>query len=596
MKKSAQRWLIGSFLFSFLAFSFALSGRIEKASLLHPLFEKSAVAADDGKQMIYSTFFSADNAKPFDFGGILAVDSAGNTYLLGRTCTLDPSDPANIPLPNVDPNFGRFCGKNPNNDDIGDAYVVKIDSAGKLVYKTILKSNSSKGETTGLGIAIDSSGNAYVAGGTRAFDLPKATSVPTNNFPLAHAFVTKIDSSGAVVYTTYLSGTAIIGNNFASGVAVDTSGNVYVTGSTNARNFPIVGTPLQATSFKQAANPITDLTDAFFVKLDNNGTVVYSSFLGGNSSDAGESIGVDSSGNIYIGGTTSSTAAIVKAGVVETKVGPGGMADVFVTKISADGSKMIYFTKLGGTAVETTGLFAFDASYNVYVTGITFSADFLTGANPPPTIQKNLNGTSDGFIAKLDTNGALVYSTYLGGSGDEKTSGVKVDVSGNAYLIGHTTSANFPVTLAPFQETLKGTSDAFLTKIDPTASKILYSTYFGGSNIEFGGKVGLDTAGNVHIGGYTRSQDLPTRNPLQPAFLGSSDLFLARFAVGEAGGEAGQVTGKGPEKNDGSGGGGDSGGNSGGCSLGSMNSSPSGMLCLLGFIPLIYLRGRRAYK
>jgi hypothetical protein len=172
-----------------------------------------------------------------------------------------------------------------------------------------------------------------------------------------------------------------------------------------------------------------------------------------------------------------------------------------------------------------------DSAGNVYVAGDTWSTDFPT-ANP---FQAGLAGAKDAFLAKMNTTGsALLYSTYFGGSSSEEVFGIALDTSSNTFLVGTTSSTNFP-TAAPFQQTLRGAQDAFVVKFNTTGSALLYSTYLGGSSVDGGGQVAVDSSGNAYVTGYTESANFPTASPTQPVYGGTRDAFLTRFnAAGSA--------------------------------------------------------------
>jgi hypothetical protein len=383
-----------------------------------------------------------------------------------------------------------------------------------LVYSTYL---GGSGFDQGSGIAVDSSGNAYVTGYTESTNFPTVHPLQAVYAGNGDAFVAKLNPSGsALVYSTYLGGS---GGDGASGIAVDSSGNAYVTGGTESTNFPTAHS-LQAA---YAGNG-----DAFVAKLNPSGSVlVYSTYLGGSGGDGGYGIAVDSSGNAYVTGTTHSTnfptASPLQA------VLHGGQ-DVFVAKLNPAGTSLIYSTYLGGTnpngsSFEGGSGIAVDSSGSAYVTGSTDSLDFPT-ASP---LQAVLGSYVNAFVSKLNPAGsALVYSTYLGGSGGDQGSGIAVDSSGNAYVTGEASSTDFP-TVKPLQASRAGGGDAFVSKLNPAGSALVYSTYLGGSGIDSGRGIAADAAGSAYIVGWTQSNDFPTVSPLPAAFGGNYDAFVAKL-------------------------------------------------------------------
>ncbi|MBI4637936.1 MAG: SBBP repeat-containing protein [Candidatus Rokubacteria bacterium] len=253
----------------------------------------------------------------------------------------------------------------------------------------------------------------------------------------------------------------------------------------------------------------------------------YSTYLGGSAGDEGFGIAVDASGNAYVAGQTSSTN-FPTASALQPVL--GGFSDAFVTKLDPSGATLVYSTYLGGSAVElnggTAGI-AVDASGNAYVTGDTSSTDFPTAS----ALQPASGGSTDAFVTKLNPTGAaLVYSTYLGGSSNDRGLGIAVDASGNAHVTGITLSTDFP-TASALQPAFGGIIDAFVTKLDPTGATLVYSTYLGGSNNDQGHSIAVDASGNAYVTGFTLSTDFPTVSALQPAFGGLDDAFIARIGA-----------------------------------------------------------------
>lgn len=391
-----------------------------------------------------------------------------------------------------------------------------------LFYSTYLGGNLSD---TGIGIAVDASGNAYVTGRTQSTNFPIANSLQPTLGGGFDAFVAKLSPTGsALIYVTYLGG---ILEDQGQHIFVDASGNAYITGRTNSPDFPIVN-PLQST--------LGGGFDAFVAKLNPTGSaLVYSTYLGGSGDEnvrsEGDIVGdiaVDSLGNAYVTGWTQSIDFPTANPLQPTL---GGSFDAFVAKLNSTGSALDYSTYLGGTLDDRGYGIAVDTSNNAYVTGETESANFPT-ANP---LQPAFGGIKDAFVTKLNSTGsALVYSTYLGGSVDDIGFDIAVDIFDNAYVTGKTESPDFP-TANPLQPAIGGTKDAFVSKLDPTGSALDYSTYLGGIGNEEGLGIAVDTSGNAYVTGLTTSPDFPTVGPLQPAFGGISDPFVTKLnAAGSA--------------------------------------------------------------
>jgi len=460
----------------------------------------------------YSTYLGGSGG---DEGWGITVDNLGNAYVTGSTSS------TNFPT-----NLGSFQTASAGNVD---AFVTKLNATGSaLVYSTYLGGSGSEGG--GFGIAVDSLGNAYVTGGTASTDFP----VTPGAFQTAlaggsDAFVTKLDATGsALLYSTYLGGSGGEGGMFR--IAVDSLGNAYVAGHTASTDFPVTVGAFQTAFVGNVA--------AFVTKLNATGSALfYSTYLGGSTIQIGGgdfkegiAIAVDSLGNAYVaGGTTSNTFPTTPGAFQTTFV--GGLADAFATKLNATGSALLYSTYLGGSGYEQAFGIALDTLGNAYVTGETGSINFPTTVG---AFQTAFGGNSDAFVTKLNATGsALLYSTYLGGgSGYEQAFGIAVDTLGNAYVSGSTTSTNFPTTLGAFQTTFGGgLIDAFATKLNATGSALLYSTYLGGSGIDEGLGIALDTLGNAYVTGLTFSTSFPTTpGAFQTAFGGVEDAFVVKLA------------------------------------------------------------------
>lgn len=391
-----------------------------------------------------------------------------------------------------------------------------------LVYSTYLGGSN---YDWGYDITVDDAGNAYITGiaGEPAFDLP--TDFPTvNALQPVHGgvfdvFVTKINPDGsALIYSTYLGGSGEDGNiqeDDVGGIAVDSEGNVYVTGTTSSDDFPITANALQSVS--------DGSLDAFVAKLNATGSaLVYSTYLGGSRPDLAWDIAVNVTGEAYVTGITGSTD-FPTANPIQPSI--GGSFDAFVAKLNATGSALVYSTYLGGDDFDHAFSIAVDATGNAYVTGATSSTDFPT-AN---ALQPILSSRDDAFVAKLNTAGSiLVYSTYLGGSSGDVARGIAVDATGNAYVTGTTSSTDFPTANA-LQPALSGIADGFVTKLNPSGSILVYSTYLGGSGSDVARGIAVDIAANAFIAGFTRSADFPHVFPLQSGIAGDADAFVVEL-------------------------------------------------------------------
>ncbi len=455
--------------------------------------------------LIYSTYLGG-NGSDGSFG--IAVDSAGNAYVTGGTSSTN--------FPTVNPLQPTYGGG-------GDAFVAKINPSGSaLVYSTYLGGSSYE---CGESIAVDSAGNAYVTGGTSSTNFPTVNPLqPTYGGGEDDAFVAKINPQGsALVYSTYLGGSS---HDFGDGIAVDSAGDAYVTGNTTSTNFPTTPGTFQ-TNFGGG-------WDAFVAKINPEGSaLVYSTYLGGSSYDYGQGIAVDSAGNAYVIGGTSSTNFPTTPGTFQTNFGGGW--DAFVAKINPEGSALVYSTYLGGSGSDTGEGIAVDSAGNAYVTGGTNSIDFPV---TPGAFQTTNHGSNDAYVTKLNSTGsALVYSTYLGGGNTESPNGIAVDSSGNAYVVGTTYSNDFPITPGAFQIVCNSGNvincdrygDAFVSKLNPSGSALVYSAYLGGSGNDWGNGIAVDSSGNAYVTGETNSLNFPRLNPLQRAYGGGDDAFVTKI-------------------------------------------------------------------
>ncbi len=394
-----------------------------------------------------------------------------------------------------------------------------------LEYSTFLGGSS---HDFGDGIAVDGAGNAYIVGTTQSTDFPTRTGSfdRTFNGGILDVFVTKLNPTGtALVYSTYLGGTPAgvpAGGSdpfeFGRAIAVDAAGNAYVAGQTTSANFPTT-----SGAFDRSLNIGTfDATDAFVTKLNAAGSgLVYSTFIGGTDIDDALAIAVDGLGQAHVGGQTGSTNFPTTAGAFDRT--ENGAFDAFVVKLNAAGSALLYSTFIGGTEVEYVADIAI-AGDSAVITGPTRSPNFPTTAGAFDT---TLNGEFDGFVVKLNASGsALVFSTFLGGSGFDSAEGVVADGAGDVYVSGSAGSTDFPTTPGAFDTTPDG-SDAFVTKLNAFGSGLLFSTMVGGSNGEGATGIGLDASFNAWITGGTSSTDFPVSpDAFDASFNGVSDAFV----------------------------------------------------------------------
>jgi Beta-propeller repeat len=392
-----------------------------------------------------------------------------------------------------------------------------------LSYATFLGGNDSE---RAEGIAVDAAGNAYVTGYTLSLGFPTKNPMQTERAGLQDAFVIKLNPEGSdLVFSTFLGGN---GSESGNDIALDEEGNVYVAGWTGSDNFPTFN-PLQPAR--------AGASDVFVAKLMSDGSaLIFSTYLGGGDIDNNGSLKVDRAGDILVTGRTASTnfptvnafqpvhadSIIIPCPPFSFPLcfrGPYiGTEDAFVAKLKGNGSALVFSTYLGGSRGDDGQGLAIDGNGDIYVIGVTGSIDF-PAANPLQAANggygsNDPNTLYDAFVAKFNANGALVYSTYFGGSSADFGRAISLDAAGNVYLLGRTSSPNFP-TVAPLKSTLSGFSDLFVARLNRTGSAILYSTYLGGSSFEEAGDLKVDAQGNAYITGSTESTDFPTVNAIQ---------------------------------------------------------------------------------
>ena len=431
-----------------------------------------------GSALIYSTYLGG-SGNYYDNGDQaygVAADASGNAYVTGVSWSSD------FPVTS-----GAFQTKNHAAANYNsNGFVTKLDPTGTaLVYSTYLGgsghvcSGCSNGDGASA-LAVDSGGNAYVAGYAYSSDFPLSPGAfQTTNRAIAaglsapNAFVTKLNPAGtALVYSTYLGGSGANINGYgdgdsATGLAVNGSGDAYIAGYTYSSNFPV------SQSAFQRENPGAGKggENAFVTKLNSGGTALfYSTYIGGSGQDAAYALAVDGSGNAYITGQANSTDFPVTSGVFQP-TNHGGAKNAFVTKLNSSGTELVYSTFIGGNDIDQANGVGVDGSGNAYIAGGTMSYDFPVTPGAFQTTNNSFFSTA--FVSKLNPGGtALDYSTYLGGSSIDVALALAVDASGNAYIAGSAGSGNFPVTQGAFQTTNQtaaagnAAGNAFVTKMN----------------------------------------------------------------------------------------------------------------------------------
>jgi uncharacterized protein (TIGR03437 family) len=500
--------------------------------------------------LTYATYLGGSAG---DYGQAVAMDAQGDIYVTGGTDSSDFPTKAGLSTSLKSNSYVAFVSKiNP-----------AASGAASLVYSSYV---GGTGSDYGQAIAVDSNGNAYLSGFTYSTDFPLKNAFQTKINTAANCrgssgqavqcpdgFVLTLSANGStLVYSSYLGGANY---DQASGIAVDSSGNAYVTGETDSTDFPIRGTPYQSR--------LNGTSDAFLAKIAPNGTLLYSTYFGGELDDFCNGIALDSSGMAYLACITDSGKLPVSANAYQS--GLLGNSSAFVAKlnpsISGPGG-LIYSSYLGGTGGDTEAFaVAADVSGNIYLTGSTTSPSFPVSAGAFAAFQSQYGGAlndqtfvgvpGDAFIAKLNPaagGGAqLVYSTYFGGKNDEQGTAIAVDSKGRIIVAGGTDSLDFATTIDAFQPYYYGfpsTRKGFILLVDPSQTgnaSLLYATLLGGTDDDMIYGMAADPAANtVVVTGEDFSADAyVTPSAYQPKYGGSDqsggDAYIARFDLTQLG-------------------------------------------------------------
>ena len=479
-----------------------------------------AAPEDNPADLLYGTFLGGGQT---DRGLAIAMDSASNAYVTGTTASTDfPTTPGVL-----DPSLSG--GE--------DAFMVRLGSTGSgLVYATFLGGANSD---VGYAITVDGTDNAYVTGITHSSDFPATSGsfdpIYTGGATWGgDAFVAKLNSTGStLVYSTFLGGSGDPYGDRGLAIAVDTAGSAYVAGQTNSSDFPTT-----SAAFDPSYNG--GETDAFIVKLNPTGSALaYASFLGGSDWESGWAIALDETRNAYVTGATGSYNFPSTPGAFDVSFNGGDNS--FVIKLNPSGSELAYATFLDGSGLAWGLAIAVDGTDNAYVAGMTSSSDFPT---TPAVFDPSFNGGFyDAFLVKFNAAGnGLVYATFIGGSSDDGgylwneiavSVSIAVDEVGNAFLTGNTYSEDFPTTPGAFDQSHNGGDrDAFVAKLNPTASTLLFATYLGGSGRDESHSIAIDETGRAYVTGGTSSSDFPfTPAAFDPSYNGGGDAFVANPAA-----------------------------------------------------------------
>ncbi len=446
-------------------------------------------------KLTYSSFLGGSSPdRAFGIG----LDAAGNTYVAGRTFSLD---------------FPTVGGVQPVRAGDYDAYVTKFDVTGAtMVYSTYF---GGLGYDEALALAVTPSGEVVIGGDTDSGNFPAVAPFQPTLGGGIDGFIARLGTTGAtVVYSSYCGGFT---TETIEAVAIDSAGIASFGGKTNSdTTFPLV-LPLQGT---YGGGPF----DGIYGRVSAGGALLNASYIGGLGTELVDAIAVDGAGNVYMTGLTQ--------GLGFPTVTPfqmsGGGNDAFVTKVASDFLSLIYSSPLGGGLEDAGTGIAVDAAGNAYVTGYTKSTNFPT-TNP---FQPALDNNFDAFVTKVNAAGSgKVYSSYLGGDLEDRGRAIAVDATGSAVVVGQTRSVDFRV-VSPSQPANGGNllNDAFVSRVGATGRQLVYSTYLGGSQTDIGLAVTIDAARTAYVAGYTDSGNFPVLGAEQPTIGGVDDAFITRIA------------------------------------------------------------------
>jgi hypothetical protein len=445
---------------------------------------------------IWSTYYGGPSNEVNPVGGpLVATDLSGNVFLTGYTYSS-----SGISSGGFQNNFGGVV----------DGYLVKFNSSGNRLWATYFGGSSADYV---YGLVTDVSGNVYVSGKTASTSSVSASG-HQNAFGggTFDAFLIKFDTNGNRIWATYYGGS---GDDVANGISVDINENVYLTGMTESSS------NISSGGFQ---NSLNGLSDAFLVKFSSSGTRLWATYYGGSSSESGNTTTLDAYGNVYIAGQTNSSSNVSLGGFQNTI---GGSTDAFFVKFDSNGNR-IWASYYGGLNIDIANCMLCSQTGNIYIAGYTLSTNAISSNGFQNTFAGGIN-QGDAFLAKFDSLGNRIWSSYYGGPNDDYCLSITKDNSGNIYIGGDTYS-NTGIAINGFQNILQGTENEFIAKID-SLGNLHCATYFGVNHDE-DGHIAVDQSGFIYLAGGTQSTLGIASGGFQNSFGGGgTDSYLAKFST-----------------------------------------------------------------
>ncbi len=508
--------------------SLATDGRLEAQTPMGNITEQAPYSYTAGKEQVVCSFNLQNNEVSYnvaDYTGTLTIDpgltwgtyfgGSGDDQALGMG--LDGS--GNIYIDGFTSSVSGIATTGAYHTVYGgstdDAFLAKFNSSGAIQWATYF---GGSGDDVAFSIAIDGSGNVYIDGSTGSSSGIATSGVYQTTYGggAYDAFLAKFTSAGSLVWATYIGGNVI---EQGYGLAIDGSGNVYMTGETD-------GTSGIATSGAHQTAYGGGIEDAFLAKFSSAGSLIWGTYYGGSGTDMGYGIAIDGTGNVFMSGATSSTSAIATSGSYQSTYG-GGAFNAFLSKFSSAGI-LQWATYYGGTGDDGAMQMAIDASGYIYITGYASSTAGIATSGAYQTV---FGGGQDGFLAKFSSTGALQWGTYYGGSGFDQANGIALAGTGNVYITGYTATTTGMTTSGSYQPAFGGGgSDAFLADFNSTGA-LNWATYYGGSGNDAANGVAIGSTGALYLYGSTSSTSgIASSGAYQAAFAGGSyDAFLSNL-------------------------------------------------------------------